>query len=133
MEEIEINNTNHVHIYIQSNLKPNVLASLRHTPTGVCLCHCIHHHLLAPGNNPAVCPLCMLGKRTPRNTLPKLTTRVFFVYCRCYFRALLLREGMRKITLEGPSICTGITRPLCPLRHAPCNHLNDKHAAVSVP
>jgi hypothetical protein len=52
-----------------------VPASLRHTPTSVCLCHCIHHHLLAPRNNPAVYPVCMLGKRTPRNTLPKLTTR----------------------------------------------------------
>lgn len=96
------------------------------------LMYCIHHHLLAPGNNPAVYPICMLGKRTPRNTLPKLTTRVFVVYCRFYFPALLLCEGVTEMTLEGPWKCTGITRPLCPLHHAPCNHLN-QHAAVSGP
>jgi hypothetical protein len=118
--------------YIESNSKQNVPASLHHKPTGVCLCHCIHHHFLAPGNHRAVYPVCMLGKRTPRNTLPKLITRVFVVYGRSYFRALLLREGMTKITLEGPWKCKGITRPLCTLHHAPYNHLN-KHAAVSVP
>lgn len=106
--------------------------SLCHSPTGVCLCHCVHHHLLAPGNTPAVYPVCMLGIRTTRNTLPKLTTRVFVVYCPFYFRTLLLHEGMTKITLDGPWKCRDITRPLFPLHHAPCNHINT-HAAVSDP